>query len=50
MVLLQPHTLSDYWQKGDGTDESGRRLPAGVYLVRFETGAAGAVTKTVLMR
>jgi hypothetical protein len=34
----------------DGTDEFGRRLPAGVYLVRFETGAAGAVTKTVLMR
>ena len=34
----------------DGRDEHGRRLPAGVYLVRFETGGAGAATKTVLMR
>ncbi|UCG43508.1 MAG: T9SS type A sorting domain-containing protein, partial [candidate division WOR-3 bacterium] len=34
----------------DGTDEYGRRLPAGVYLVRLETRGAGAVTKTVLMR
>lgn len=40
-----PHERS--W---DGTDGAGRRLPAGVYLVRMEAGAESAARKIILSR
>lgn len=34
----------------DGTDDAGRTLPSGVYLVRFESGAYGASRMTVWIK
>jgi len=34
----------------DGTDDSGRRLPAGVYFVRLETGDFKQIEKAILLR
>jgi hypothetical protein len=34
----------------DGTDDRGRRLPSGVYLVRLSTGAASVATRLTILR
>ncbi len=34
----------------DGSDDSGRRLPAGVYFVKLEAGGFNKVVKVILLR
>jgi hypothetical protein len=41
---LDGHEVAIAW---DGRDDSGRRAPAGVYLVRVESGAGAAVGRLV---
>jgi hypothetical protein len=33
-----------------GRDDQGRKVPAGVYFIRFDTGDVTQVEKTVLLR
>ncbi|MEO0226888.1 MAG: M14 family zinc carboxypeptidase [candidate division WOR-3 bacterium] len=44
---IQNQVSSVVW---DGTDDSGRRLPAGVYFVRLEAGDFKKVEKAILLR
>ena len=48
-LTIQPsnHLTTVVWQ---GDDNSGRKLPAGVYFVRFEAGEFNNIEKIVLMR
>jgi flagellar hook assembly protein FlgD len=41
------HESAIFW---DGKDDSGRRLPSGVYFVRLEAGDFKQVEKAVLLR
>jgi hypothetical protein len=41
------HTSEVVW---DGTDYAGRRLPSGVYFIKFEVGDCGTIEKVVLVR
>jgi hypothetical protein len=44
-----PHGLGNYHVTWDATDASGRRVPAGAYLCRLQSGAASYVRKLVMV-
>ncbi|MCX7995990.1 MAG: hypothetical protein N3A65_09545 [candidate division WOR-3 bacterium] len=53
MNRASPSLLSETGQASviwDGTDDSGRKLPSGVYFVRLEAGNYRRIEKVVLVR
>jgi hypothetical protein len=47
---IRAHGLRQYEAEWDGTDEAGRRVAAGIYLIRLRVGSSFATTKVVLVR
>ena len=50
-LLVNHHTRAGRYRcKWNGRDNSGRVLPTGIYLVRFEAGAFSATLKIVMLK